>query len=57
VQEAIYIDDEVSAIVTIFGTPESMVDAYADAEDMVSVDGNDAAGTFTSREIERAVEP
>ena len=57
VQEAIFIDDEVTALVTIFGTPETIADAYADAEDLVSVDGNDAAGTFTSREIERAVEP
>lgn len=57
VQEAIYIDDEVAAIVTIFSTPGTIADAYADAEDTVSVDGKDAAGTFTPREIERAVEP
>ena len=57
VYEAIYIDDETIAIVTIYATPNSIADAYADAEDFVTVDGKDAAGTFTPREIERAIEP
>lgn len=55
-QEVIYIDDDTVAIVTMFSSPADIVDAYADAEDLVAVDDNDAAGTFTPREIEGALE-
>jgi hypothetical protein len=55
-QEVIYIDDETMAVVTMFSSPDDIVDAYADAEDLVAVDDNDAAGTFTPREIEGALD-
>ncbi len=56
-QEVIALDDNLVAIVSLFAVPEDMSDAYADAEDMLSIDGQDAAGTFTAREVDRAIEP
>lgn len=56
-QEVIALDDNLVAIVSLFAVPEDISDAYADAEDLLVVDGQDAAGTFTAREVDRAVEP
>ncbi len=56
-QEVIALDDNLVAIVSLFAVPEDISDAYADAEDLLTVDGQDAAGTFTAREVERAIEP
>lgn len=57
VQEVIALDDTTVAIVSMFGLPDVIADAYADAEDLISIDGTDAAGTFTPREVQRAVGP
>lgn len=56
-QEVIALDDNLAAIVSLFTVPEDIGDAYADAEDFLTVDGEDAAGTFTAREVDRAIEP
>lgn len=56
VNEAIYIDDETIVLLTMYGSPADIAGAYGDAEDLISVDGNDATGTFTSREIDRALD-
>jgi hypothetical protein len=56
VQEVIDLDGgETVAVVTMFASPGSVADAYADAEDLVAIEGTDAVGTFTPREIENAV--
>jgi hypothetical protein len=58
VQEVLDIDGgETVALVTMFGTAAELADAYADAEDLVAVDGIDLVSTFTPREIENAVTP
>jgi hypothetical protein len=58
IQEVIDIDGgDTVALITMFGAPEDVADAYADAEDLVTVDGLDLVGTFTPREITSAVGP
>jgi hypothetical protein len=56
VQETIYVDDDVVAIVSLLGDPQVIADAYDDARDLITVDDFDAAGTFTSREIRRELQ-
>lgn len=56
IQEVIDIDGgDTVALITMFGAPEEVADAYADAEDLVTVDGLDLVSTFTPREISRAI--
>lgn len=43
------------AYVTMFGSPDEIADAYADAEDFIDVDGEDAVGVFTARELESSL--
>jgi hypothetical protein len=58
IQEVVELDGgDTVAIVTMFGSPVDVADAYADAEDLVTVGDEDAVGTFTPREIENAVAP
>jgi hypothetical protein len=57
VKEAILLDGgETLAIVTLIATPDMYVAMYADAENDVEVNGGPALGTFTTRQIERAID-
>ena len=54
--EAIYVDGgDAIAWVTIYGTPESFSDTYADALDGITIDGDAPFSVFTQRQIDRAL--
>jgi len=54
-RQAISLDrGDTIAVVTLIGLPDSFADAYADAGDGVTIDGEPALDVFTPREIERA---
>jgi hypothetical protein len=42
------------AVVTLIGLPDSFTDAYADAGDGLTVEGDPALNVFTPAEIDRA---
>lgn len=56
-REAISLDGgDTMALVTLVGRPDTFADAFADAADDITIDGDPAALTFTVRQIERSQE-
>ena len=54
-RQAISLDrGDTIAVVTLIGYPETFSDAYADAGNGITVDGEPALDVFTPREIDRA---
>lgn len=57
VKEAVLLEDgEYLAIVTLIATPDMFGDIYADGESDVEIGGGPALDTFSTRQIERAID-
>ena len=50
------VDGETLIIVTLISTPDMYVDIYGDAESDIQLDGDRLLSTFTTRQIERAID-